>query len=534
MDKPENLVAAAPVIPGYSVSRLLGTGASSSVWLTSRDKDGLLFAVKCLTGTTSPAEAEPGAPYEPGSPSACQAGGLGRAELMREVRILSGLKHEHLVRVHDVVQLDGAATGSVGLVMDYAAGGSLGNLVGARGALGVGEALTVLTPIAQTLAYLHANGLVHADVSPGNVLFTALGKPLLADLGLAKLVGETPAGFDAGTPGFVDTVDRSSMGVGDLTLRPERDVYALAALGWYCLTGTTPAPAPRRPPLSLLVAEVPPGLAAALEAGLNPDPAARPSAKELGTAIYRSAAPEPVDLSGAVHRSVLPELLTRREAGGRVRRRGASRGLSLFRTAIRSASPKRTTVFVGAAVVVGVLGWTSWHAIQTSSEAVSQVKSGRALLREQDRIPEELAVRLQSEDPEVAVKALSELRDIALASHRPRLLTRVNAPDSPAQAADAHLMQQLQKDEVRLQGLVTTLSDVATEATTEAATSEGAATEDERAVVAVTATTSGFEEVSRSGTVLGTRGAGQAQELRLVVLRSDGGWRISEILGPGT
>ena len=77
--------------------------------------------------------------------------------------------------------------------MDYAPGGSLRQLVGARGRLSVGETVTVLTPIAQVLAYLHGRGFTHGDVSPGNVLFTAHGKPLLADLGVARMVGD-PAG----------------------------------------------------------------------------------------------------------------------------------------------------------------------------------------------------------------------------------------------------------------------------------------------------------------------------------------------------
>ena len=82
----------------------------------------------------------------------------------------------------------------LGLIMDYAAGGSLGQLVAGRGRLGPGETVTVLTPIAQALAYLHGQGFTHGDVSPGNVLFTAHGKPLLADLGVARMVADASGG----------------------------------------------------------------------------------------------------------------------------------------------------------------------------------------------------------------------------------------------------------------------------------------------------------------------------------------------------
>ena len=122
----------------------------------------------------------------------------------------------------------------LGLIMDYAAGGSLGQLVAGRGKLGPGETVTVLTPIAQALAYLHGQGFTHGDVSPGNVLFTAHGKPLLADLGVARMVADAAAVADAGTEGFRDPAPVDAVRAG---LQPERDVYSLAALGWYCLTG---------------------------------------------------------------------------------------------------------------------------------------------------------------------------------------------------------------------------------------------------------------------------------------------------------
>ena len=136
----------------------------------------------------------------------------------------------------------GAADGGLGLVMDYAAGGSLAQLVNCRGPLGVGEAVTVLTPIAQALGYLHGKGFMHSDVAPGNVLFTAHGKPLLADLGITRMVGDAAATFPAGTDGFLDPAPVDALRAG---LQPERDVYSAAAVGWYCLTGKAPERGPK-------------------------------------------------------------------------------------------------------------------------------------------------------------------------------------------------------------------------------------------------------------------------------------------------
>ena len=173
--------------------------------------------------------------------------------MRREVRILSALEHSHLLRAHAVVRLPAHDSGGsgLGLVLDYAPGGSLATLVGSRGRLGPGETVTVLTPIAQALAYLHGQGFTHGDVAPGNVLFTADGKPLLADLGVARMVADAAPVAEAGTAGFRDPAPVDAVRAG---LQPERDIYSLAALGWYCLTGRAPEPGAHRPPLSLLVA----------------------------------------------------------------------------------------------------------------------------------------------------------------------------------------------------------------------------------------------------------------------------------------
>ena len=66
-----------------------------------------------------------------------------------------------------------------------------------------GEVVTIAAPLASALATAHGLGLVHGDVSPANVLFTADGMPLLADLGVARVAGERLATVDG-------TLDMSS------------------------------------------------------------------------------------------------------------------------------------------------------------------------------------------------------------------------------------------------------------------------------------------------------------------------------------
>ncbi|XTR52103.1 serine/threonine-protein kinase [Pseudarthrobacter sp. So.54] len=298
--------SSAPVVPGYDVGRCLGRGGTAAVWLATERSTGREYALKCFTASDGP------------------DGGSAEDSARREVRVLSLLDHAHLVRAYGVVPVAGGTGGNLALTMDYAAGGSLGQLVASRGTLGPGETVTVLTPIAQALAYLHAQGFTHGDVSPGNVLFTAQGKPLLADVGVARMVAETGAGAGAGTEGFSDPAPVDAVRAG---LLPERDLYSLAAVGWFCLTGHPPEPGTQRPPLPLLVPGVPSALAAALESGLQEDRRLRPSAAELAAAFYHSAPAAPLDLSVSVHPTVIPQLPTRRALPGT----GQGRRIGLLR-----------------------------------------------------------------------------------------------------------------------------------------------------------------------------------------------------------
>lgn len=86
-----------------------------------------------------------------------------------EAALLSALDHPHLVRLHALVPTDDATV----LVLDVADGGSLAELLSARGRLTPGEVITAVAPIGAALAHLHDEGVVHGDVSAAN----AAGRP---------------------------------------------------------------------------------------------------------------------------------------------------------------------------------------------------------------------------------------------------------------------------------------------------------------------------------------------------------------------
>ena len=141
----------------------------------------------------------------------------------------------HLARAVEHALLD---DGRLVLVMVLADGGSLRDVVAIRGAVPLGEVVTALTPMATALAELHEAGVVHADVAPGNVLFTTDGRPMLADLSSAWLEDDGWPEESLGTSGF--TAPEVVLGRPPVSAS---DVWSLGALVWYARTGGSTPPA---------------------------------------------------------------------------------------------------------------------------------------------------------------------------------------------------------------------------------------------------------------------------------------------------
>src|SRR6478736_3138963 len=115
--------AKAPEVTGYDVGRLLGRGGSADVWLAREQRTGKEYALKCFRAARTRTHSRTAVTEE---------------DVRREIRILSVLDHQHLVRAHYALHVTEPGSGTA-LTMDYAAGGSLAQLVSARGRLSVGE-----------------------------------------------------------------------------------------------------------------------------------------------------------------------------------------------------------------------------------------------------------------------------------------------------------------------------------------------------------------------------------------------------------
>lgn len=266
-------------LPGYDVEVMLGFGATGEVWRARQLATGETVALKRL---------RPGA-----GPAAVEA-------LRREAAVLRSLDTPYVVGLRDVVGTGSEAV----LVLDHAAGGSLAALLSRRGHLSPAEVVTVAAPLAEALAAAHARGLVHGDVSPSNVLFTAEGMPLLTDLGLAGRLGEQPDRL-AGTAEYVDPGV-----VAGRAPDAASDVWALGALCFHLLAGSPPhegsavtdvfegSAGGSRAPLGLLAPTAPRSLVGVVESALVLDPAGRPSALALAQALHRAQPAAPVRLTG--------------------------------------------------------------------------------------------------------------------------------------------------------------------------------------------------------------------------------------------
>jgi protein kinase-like protein len=281
-------------LPGFVVGELLGSGNSSEVWAACIAATGERVALKRVALT---------------EPDALQAA-------RTEAALLTALDHPHLVRLHALIPGPDAAV----LVLDLADGGSLADMLARRSRLAVGEVVTALAPIGAALAYAHQRGVLHGDVTPGNVLFTSVGLPMLADLGVARIVGDSAA--VRCTPEYVDPAVARGFVPG-----PSSDVFMLGAVALRALTGSpvwrgtttaeilADAAAGDLGHLPERLAAVPPPVAAVLEQALVAEPHLRCTAAEFALDLRHSAVPMPVELGAG--RWAGPAPGTRRAATGR-------------------------------------------------------------------------------------------------------------------------------------------------------------------------------------------------------------------------
>ena len=164
-----------------------------------------------------------------------------RARFQREVEALRRVRHPHVVPLLAA----GEAGGVPWVALEWVQGGTLQERLDRQGPLEPGHAVELVEQLCGALAHCHAQGVLHRDVKPHNVLLRALdGAPLLTDFGLTRDVdpslsgaGLSEPGRFLGTPGYL----APEQARGELQLvGPATDVYGLGALLVALLTGLPP------------------------------------------------------------------------------------------------------------------------------------------------------------------------------------------------------------------------------------------------------------------------------------------------------
>src|SRR5256885_1612007 len=246
----------------YQVERELGGGGMSRVFLATEASLHRAVVIKLL-----PPEF---------------ASEVSEARFKQEIELAAHLQHPNILPVLSA----GAKGDLLFYVMPFVSGESLRHRLTREGKLPVADAVRILHEMADALAYAHAEGVIHRDVKPENILLQG-GHAVLTDFGVARALVEsrsggrlTDTGLALGTPGYMSP----EQAAGERHVDARADVYALAVVGYEMLAGVSPLSGPAAPG----------GLPRALSGTPKPVTDARPEAPPAGAdAIARALAEDP-------------------------------------------------------------------------------------------------------------------------------------------------------------------------------------------------------------------------------------------------
>ena len=215
----------------------------------------------------------------------------------REARAAAGLNHHGVVSVFDTGSDDGVHY----IVMEYVHGRTLAQVVAEDGPLPPELAAAIAASVAEALAFAHAEGLVHRDVKPANIMLTDSGRVKVMDFGIARVVSAhtlTQTATVFGTAAYLSPEQAQGERVDGRS-----DVYALGVVLYEMLTGRAPFAADSPvalafkhihedpPPPSSQRRGITPGLEAVVMRALAKDRAARyQGAAEMAAALAPFAA----------------------------------------------------------------------------------------------------------------------------------------------------------------------------------------------------------------------------------------------------
>jgi serine/threonine-protein kinase len=293
----------------YRLDERIAGGGMGDVWRGTDEVLGRTVAVKILL---------PALLDEPGF-----------AERFRgEARTMATVNHPGVVDVYDY----GSDQQLAFLVMEYVEGDALSRTLSRVGRLTPARTMALVAQAADALQAAHANGIVHRDVKPGNLLVRPNGTLVLTDFGIARsaLVGQlTVAGAVLGTASYISPEQAAGA-----TATAASDIYALGVVAYQCLSGHRPFDGATPLEIAMkhvrdtprpLPGDIPPAVRAIVERALAKDPNARWPTAAAMAAVARQAASS-LSVHHPMGNGTAPTMQNRPQSGGPVQNRPQSGG----------------------------------------------------------------------------------------------------------------------------------------------------------------------------------------------------------------